>query len=67
MSQSNLIQTFNQRQATEIKHVCRDCGEVIAVHFHNSWESIKACLLTMRVQCEQCRLWPGSPVNGGKI
>jgi hypothetical protein len=28
----------------EVKHCCADCGEVMAVHIHNSWREIKDCL-----------------------
>ena len=48
----------------QIKHVCLDCGEVVAVHDHNSWQEIKDCQAGMRALCDQCRSWPGSPSAG---
>jgi hypothetical protein len=32
----------------EVKHCCADCGEVIAVHEHSSWQQIKDCQAGMR-------------------
>ncbi len=45
----------------EVKHCCADCGEVIVVHFHNSWQEIKDCLAGMRGLCAQCNSWPECP------
>ncbi len=44
-----------------IKYCCADCGEVIVVHFHNSWQEIKDCQRGMRALCDACRSWPGCP------
>jgi hypothetical protein len=46
----------------EIKHCCADCGEVIAVHEHNSWQEIKDCDAGRRALCDACRSWPGCPL-----
>jgi hypothetical protein len=48
----------------EIKHCCADCGEVIAVHEHNSWQEIKDCQAGMRALCALCASWPGCPSAG---
>jgi len=42
------------RQKMEIKHCCADCGEVIAVHQHSSWQEIKDCQAGMRALCAAC-------------
>ena len=46
----------------QIKHCCADCGEVMAVHEHASYQEIKDCLAGMRALCDACRSWPGSPL-----
>jgi hypothetical protein len=46
----------------QIKHTCRDCGEVMEVHEHNSWLEIKLCDRHRKALCIQCRSWPGSPL-----
>jgi hypothetical protein len=48
----------------EVKHCCGDCGEVIAVHEHNSWEQIKDCQAGMRALCAECASWPGCRAAG---
>jgi hypothetical protein len=45
----------------QIKHCCADCGEVMAVHEHSSYQEIKDCFAGMRALCTACRSWPGSP------
>jgi hypothetical protein len=45
----------------EVKHCCADCGEVIVVHEHSSWQEIKDCQAGMRALCASCSSWPGSP------
>jgi hypothetical protein len=45
----------------QIKHACRSCGEVMAVHEHSSWQEVKDCLAGMRALCVQCDTWPGCP------
>jgi hypothetical protein len=45
----------------QIKHCCADCGEVLAVHEHLSWQEIKDCQAGMRALCDSCRSWPGCP------
>jgi hypothetical protein len=45
----------------QIKHCCADCGEVMAVHEHASYQEIKDCLAGMRALCAACRSWSGSP------
>jgi hypothetical protein len=44
-----------------IKHVCQSCGEVMAVHFHSSYQEVKDCFAGMKPLCPQCASWPGSP------
>jgi hypothetical protein len=34
----------------EIKHVCQSCGDVMAVHEHESWHEVKDC----SPGCERC-------------
>ena len=46
----------------QIKHCCADCGEVMAVHEHASYQEIKDCLAGMRALCKACRSWPGCPL-----
>jgi hypothetical protein len=46
-----------------IKHVCLDCGEVLAVHEHSSWQEVKDCQRGMRPLCDACASWPGSPAS----
>jgi hypothetical protein len=46
----------------EVKHCCADCGEVIAVHEHSSWQQIKDCQAGMRALCVACASWPGCPL-----
>ena len=46
----------------QIKHCCADCGEVLAVHEHLSWQAIKDCQAGMRALCDSCRSWPGCPL-----
>jgi hypothetical protein len=46
----------------QIKHVCEACGEVMAVHFHKSWQEVKDCLAGMRPLCRECASWPGCPL-----
>ena len=48
----------------EIKHVCESCGEVMAVHEHESWQEVKDCLAGMRALCRECGSWPGGPFAG---
>ena len=43
----------------EIKHVCCDCGAVLAVHQHGSYQEVKTCLAGMRPLCDACHSWPG--------
>ncbi len=50
-----------RRMHLEIKHCCADCGEVIVVHEHSSWQQIKDCRAGMRALCTECRSWPGCP------
>jgi hypothetical protein len=45
----------------EVKHCCADCGEVMAVHEHSSWQEIKDCVAGTRALCDSCRQWPQSP------
>jgi len=46
----------------QIKHCCADCGEVLAVHEHNSYQEVKDCLASMRPLCDVCCHWPGCPL-----
>ena len=46
----------------QIKHRCADCGEMLAVHEHNSYQEVKDCLVGMRPLCDVCRHWPGCPL-----
>ena len=46
----------------EVKHCCVDCGQVMAVHEHSSYQEIKDCLAGMRPLCDSCRSWPGCPL-----
>ncbi len=46
----------------EVKHVCLDCGDVIAVHEHSSWQQIKECQAGMKALCPACASWPGCPL-----
>ena len=39
----------------EVKHCCADCGDVIEVHEHSSWQEIKDCQAGMRALCERAR------------
>jgi len=43
----------------EVKHCCVDCGQVMAVHEHSSYQEIKDCLTGMRPMCDLCQRWPG--------
>jgi hypothetical protein len=49
----------------EVKHVCLDCGEVLAVHEHASYQEVKTCLAGMKPLCPACASWPRSPLPGG--
>jgi hypothetical protein len=44
----------------EVKHCCVDCGQVMAVHEHSSYQEIKNCLTGMRPMCDLCQRWLGS-------
>ena len=46
----------------EIKHCCADCGAVLAVHEHDSYQEVKDCLAGMRSLCDVCHSWPGCPL-----
>jgi len=46
----------------EVKHCCIDCGQVMAVHEHSSYQEIKDCLAGMRALCDACRSWSGCPL-----
>jgi hypothetical protein len=46
----------------DIKHVCQSCGELLAVHFHRSYQEIKDCLTGMKPVCANCDCWPGCPL-----
>lgn len=46
----------------EVKHVCQDCGEVMAVHDHTSYQGVKNCLRGMRALCDECRRYIGCPL-----
>jgi hypothetical protein len=35
----------------QIKHVCRSCGEVMAVHEHANYQEVKDCLRGMKPLC----------------
>jgi hypothetical protein len=48
----------------EVKHCCVDCGAVIEVHEHSSWQEIKDCQAGMRALCRECASWPGCPSAG---
>jgi hypothetical protein len=48
----------------EIRHVCQPCGELMAVHEHESWQEVKDCLAGMRALCRECASWPGCPSAG---
>jgi len=48
----------------EIKHVCQSCGEIMAVHEHESWQEVKDCLTGLRALCRECASWPGCPSAG---
>ena len=45
----------------EIRHVCQSCGELMAVHEHESWQEVKDCLAGMRALCRERASWPGCP------
>ena len=49
----------------QIKHCCADCGEVLAVHEHASYQEIKDCLAGTRPRCNACASWPGCPLPDG--
>jgi hypothetical protein len=49
----------------EIKHCCADCGQVLAVHDHASYQEIKDCLAGMKPLCPECASWPGSTLDRG--
>jgi hypothetical protein len=46
----------------EIKHCCADCGEVLTVHQHSSYQEVKDCLRGMKALCAECASWPGLPL-----
>jgi hypothetical protein len=46
----------------QIKHCCADCGEVMAVHEHSSWQEVKDCRRGMRPLCDECRRFPRCPL-----
>jgi len=48
----------------KIKHVCQSCGELMAVHEHESWQEVKDCLAGMRALCRERASWPGCPSAG---
>jgi hypothetical protein len=48
--------------AMEVKHCCVDCGQVMAVHEHSSYQEVKDCLASMRPLCDECWSWPGCPL-----
>lgn len=67
-NESNSVDTYMQSRNSytaqdaemTIKHCCQACGEVMAVHFHNSYQAIKDCLAGMKALCNDCRTWrPG--------
>jgi hypothetical protein len=41
----------------KVTHCCADCGEVMAVHEHSSWQEIKECDRKQRPLCDACRCW----------
>ena len=49
----------------EIKHVCCDCGAILAVHQHASYQEVKTCLAGMKPLCPKCASWPESPLPDG--
>ncbi len=42
-----------EAKCMEVKHCCADCGEVIVVHEHSSWQEIKDCDRNRRALCVQ--------------
>ena len=46
----------------KIKHACQSCVDVMAVHDHDSYQEIKACLRGLKPLCESCASWLGSPL-----
>jgi hypothetical protein len=46
----------------EVTHCCIDCGQVMAVHEHSSYQEIKDCLAGMRPLCDAYRSWSGCPL-----
>ena len=46
----------------EIEHVCCDCGAILAVHQHASYQEVKTCLAGMKPLCRKCASWPESPL-----
>ena len=46
----------------ELKHVCCDCGAILAVHQHGSYQEVKTCLAGMKPLCQECASWPDSPL-----
>jgi hypothetical protein len=51
----------------EIKHVCFDCGAILAVHEHASYQELKTCLTGVKPLCRECANWPGSPLPSEEI
>lgn len=46
----------------EIKHCCEDCGDVLVVHDHTSYQEVKDCRTAMRPLCDTCGSWLGCPL-----
>ena len=53
---------FMRDTRMKMMHCCGDCGEIMAVPEHSSWQEIKDCDRTQRALCDARRSWPGSPL-----
>ena len=67
MARDNMFDELNERRESgmvvcEVKHCCVDCGAVMEVHEHSSWQEIKDCDLNRRALSDACQSWPGCPL-----